>query len=78
MAPIDLQVEGNIVAPENPSQFNGDAQWIRFGYINFFTLSGGGTFDVQGATAWKQNNCAKTWNCKKLSMVMSSISQICN
>ncbi|KAK4275865.1 hypothetical protein QN277_018879 [Acacia crassicarpa] len=67
-APIELHIEGNIVAPKDPIQLNGDAQWLRFGYIDSFTLSGGATFDGHGSTAWKQNNCHKTWNCKKLSM----------
>lgn len=77
MAPIELQVDGNIVAPQNPSHLDGNNQWVKIGYIDFFTLSGAGTFDGQGAMAWKQNNCAKTWNCKKLSMVLS-FSQIWN
>ena len=68
-APIELQVHGTILAPKNPNQFDGNAQWIRFGYINFFNLSGGGTFDGQGEMAWKQNNCGKKLHCKKLSMV---------
>ncbi|KAK4275867.1 hypothetical protein QN277_018881 [Acacia crassicarpa] len=67
-APIELHIEGNIVAPKDPNQFDADAQWVRFGYVDSFTLSGGATFDGQGSTAWKQNNCHKTWNCKKLSM----------
>ncbi|KAL5128051.1 Polygalacturonase [Glycine soja] len=41
---------------------------IRFGYINFLTLFGNGTFHGQGKMAWKQNNCAKNKNCKKLAM----------
>ncbi|KAK4275864.1 hypothetical protein QN277_018878 [Acacia crassicarpa] len=67
-APIELHIEGNIVAPKDPNQFDTDAQWVRFGNVDSFTLSGGATFDGQGSTAWKQNNCHKTWNCKKLSM----------
>ncbi|KAI9100905.1 hypothetical protein K1719_024029 [Acacia pycnantha] len=67
-APIELHIEGNIVAPEDPNQFDADAQWVRFGHVDSFTLSGGATFDGQGSTAWKKNNCHKTWNCEKLSM----------
>ncbi|KAI9100910.1 hypothetical protein K1719_024034 [Acacia pycnantha] len=63
-APIELHIEGNIVAPKDPNQFDADAQWVRFGNVDSFTLSGGATFDGQGSTAWKQNNCHKTWNCK--------------
>ncbi|KAK8470198.1 hypothetical protein PHAVU_004G097300 [Phaseolus vulgaris] len=68
MAPIEVQVDGTIKAPQDPNQLNGDAQWIKFTYINFLTLSGAGTFDGQGANAWTQNNCAKNKSCKKLSM----------
>ncbi|KAH1094555.1 hypothetical protein GYH30_040020 [Glycine max] len=45
---------------------------IRFGYINFLTLFGNGTFHGQGKMAWKQNNCAKNKNCKKLAMKINS------
>jgi len=38
--------------PQDPSHLNGDAQWVKFTYVNFFTLSGRGTFDGQGAIAW--------------------------
>lgn len=68
-APIEVKVDGTIQAPQDPSQFNGNAQWVKFTYINFFTLSGGGTFDGQGATAWKQSDCGKRTQCKRLSMV---------
>ncbi|KAF7807614.1 polygalacturonase-like [Senna tora] len=67
-APIEVQVDGIILAPANPNKLNGNAQWVKFGYINFFTLSGGGTFDGQGQSAWKQNDCGRNKNCKKLSM----------
>lgn len=70
-APIEVQVDGTIQAPQDPSHFNGNAQWIKFSYINFFTLSGKGTFDGQGSVAWNQNNCGKKMDCKKLSMVIN-------
>ena len=73
MAPIEVQVDGTIQAPQDPNQLNGDAQWIKFTYINFLTLSGAGTFDGQGAIAWSQNNCGKTKSCKKLSMVNTKL-----
>ncbi|KAK7401466.1 hypothetical protein VNO78_12976 [Psophocarpus tetragonolobus] len=68
ISPIEVHVDGIIQAPQDPTQLNGDAQWIKFTYINFFTLSGRGTFDGQGAIAWKQNNCWKSNHCKKISM----------
>ncbi|XP_057437672.1 polygalacturonase-like [Lotus japonicus] len=65
---MEVQVDGTIEAPIDPAQLDGNYQWVRFGYLNFFTLSGVGTFDGQGEAAWKQNDCKKRWNCKKLSM----------
>ncbi|KAF7807094.1 polygalacturonase-like [Senna tora] len=66
---VDLRGPCIILAPPNPDKLDGNAQWVKFGYINFFTLSGGGTFDGQGQTAWKHNDCGRNKNCKKLSMV---------
>lgn len=66
---IEVQVDGKIEAPADPTQLNGKDQWVRFGYINFFTLSGAGTFDGLGEAAWKQNDCGKNKNCKMISMV---------
>jgi galacturan 1,4-alpha-galacturonidase len=68
-APIEVQVRGKILAPKDPYHLNGQDQWVRFQYINFFTLSGGGTFDGQGEMAWKPNDCEKNTNCKRLAMV---------
>ncbi|WJX63581.1 galacturonan 1,4-alpha-galacturonidase [Trifolium repens] len=67
-APIEVQVRGKILAPKDPYHLNGQDQWVRFQYINFFTLSGRGTFDGQGEMAWKQNDCGKNTNCKRLAM----------
>ncbi|XP_004514023.1 polygalacturonase-like [Cicer arietinum] len=67
-APIEVKVNGIIQAPKNPFHLNGQDQWIRFQYINFFTLSGKGTFDGQGEMAWKQNDCGRNTNCKRLAM----------
>ncbi|OIV91914.1 hypothetical protein TanjilG_26033 [Lupinus angustifolius] len=67
-APINVQVDGKILAPKNPKLLNGVDQWVKFGYINFFTLSGEGTFDGQGEMAWKHNDCGKNKNCDRLSM----------
>jgi len=68
-APIEILVNGIIKAPKNPFDVSGQNQWVRFGYINFLTLSGNGTFHGRGKMAWKQNNCSTNKNCKKLAMV---------
>ena len=74
--PIELQVQGTIQAPGDPGYFKGSDGWIRFQYIDQFTLSGSGTFDGQGQMAWKQNDCSKTINCKTLAVVRFSIFSI--
>ncbi|RDX69230.1 hypothetical protein CR513_51680, partial [Mucuna pruriens] len=53
---IEVQVDGTIEAPADPTHLNGNAPWISFQYINFFTLSGLGTFDGLGEASWKENN----------------------
>lgn len=68
-APIEVQVHGMILSPKNPYHLNGQDQWVRFQYINFFTLSGKRTFDGQGQMAWKQNNCPRNTNCIRFAMV---------
>ncbi|KAK7327693.1 hypothetical protein VNO77_21781 [Canavalia gladiata] len=65
-APIEIQVDGTILAPENPNDFNNARQWIKFTYINALTLSGSGVFDAQGAMSWKLNDCHKNQKCRKL------------
>ncbi|KAG5111305.1 hypothetical protein JHK82_040528 [Glycine max] len=67
-APIEILVNGIIKAPKNSFGVSGQDQWVRFGYINFLTLSGNGTFHGRGKMAWKQNNCSTNKNCKKLAM----------
>ncbi|CAL0322994.1 unnamed protein product [Lupinus luteus] len=67
-APINIHVDGNILAPKDPKLLNGVDQWVKFGYINFFTLSGGGTFDGQGEMTWKQNDCGPNKNCHIIPM----------
>ncbi|XWS75844.1 hypothetical protein CRYUN_Cryun01aG0126800 [Craigia yunnanensis] len=64
-SPIELQVQGTITAPANPSSFK-DPNWVVFNHVNGLTVSGGGVFDGQGAAAWGKNNCAKNKYCAAL------------
>ncbi|KAL6219133.1 hypothetical protein ACLB2K_012339 [Fragaria x ananassa] len=63
-APIELQVEGTLQAPEETGQVTSPDTWVGFRYLNRLTLSGGGTFDGRGALSWKQNDCNTNKNCK--------------
>uniref|UniRef100_A0A199U9S1 Polygalacturonase n=1 Tax=Manihot esculenta TaxID=3983 RepID=A0A199U9S1_MANES len=74
---MELQVQGTLLAPINPSSYAKDS-WITFAYIDQFKLSGGGTFDGQGQVAWKQNNCGRNPKCKRLPVVSLIESYICN
>ncbi|KAF9624219.1 hypothetical protein IFM89_008157 [Coptis chinensis] len=53
---VKFQVEGIVKAPTNLITSDG---WIKFQYIKRMTIDGGGTFDGQGALAWKHNDCIK-------------------
>ncbi|MBA0822081.1 hypothetical protein Gotur_001084 [Gossypium turneri] len=64
-APISLQLQGTLMAPEDPTVFK-EATWVSISYVDSLTMFGGGVFDGQGATAWGQNDCAKNKNCVKL------------
>ncbi|KAL2972678.1 hypothetical protein AAZX31_14G006200 [Glycine max] len=67
MAPIEIQFDGTLQAPADPNALDGADEWLKVQHVNFFTLSGKGVFDGQGATAWKQNDCGTNKNCKKRS-----------
>ncbi|RWV89970.1 hypothetical protein BHE74_00047568, partial [Ensete ventricosum] len=40
--------------------------WIQFGHVDKLTLTGGGTFDGQGAVSWPFNRCPRKKNCRVL------------
>ena len=69
-APIELQVQGTIIAPEDHSIFKGDG-WVLFHNIDGLTLSGGGTFDALGSKTWSANECYKTISCEDYPIVSS-------
>lgn len=67
---IEVQVQGTLQAPGDPSFFK-DASWVTLERIDSLTLSGGGTFDGQGKTAWGKNDCSKNKFCSPLPIVSS-------
>ncbi|XP_030539649.1 exopolygalacturonase-like [Rhodamnia argentea] len=64
-AAIEVQVDGTLKAPADPAQMKTDG-WVTFQNVDQFTLSGHGTFDGQGKTAWTKNICSKTKECANL------------
>ncbi|KAL5713735.1 galacturonan 1,4-alpha-galacturonidase [Ranunculus cassubicifolius] len=62
---MTLQMEGDLLASTNLGQFASPV-WIQFGWVSGLTITGGGTFDGQGASAWPQNKCPQNKNCKVL------------
>ncbi|CAL2236931.1 unnamed protein product [Prunus armeniaca] len=65
-APIEMQVQGTLQAPADAGQLTRSDTWVGFQYVDMLTLSGGGTFDGQGALSWNQNDCHKNKNCKPI------------
>ncbi|XP_030471483.1 exopolygalacturonase-like [Syzygium oleosum] len=65
-ADVNLKVEGTIKAPSDLSKLKSQGAWVLFQNVDGLTLSGGGSFDGQGAVAWKENNCAQTGKCNTL------------
>ncbi|KAA8524802.1 hypothetical protein F0562_011225 [Nyssa sinensis] len=61
-APVDMKVQGTLQANGDHSAFKTDG-WVTFQHIDGFSLSGGGTFDGQGAHAWSKVNCHEKRNC---------------
>lgn len=51
------------------SKYGYSAGWVEFGRVDGLILTGGGTFDGQGARAWPFNKCFTNSTCKLLPMV---------
>jgi len=63
-APVEIKVEGTVNGPKDPNALK-SGSWISIDHVDQLTISGGGTFDGQGATAWANNDCDKNTDCKK-------------
>lgn len=46
--------------------------WVEFAWVDMLTLTGGGTFDGQGAASWPYNKCPTNKNCRLLPTVKLS------
>ncbi|CAN6453274.1 unnamed protein product [Victoria cruziana] len=63
--PLAVNVQGTVMASTNLNLFTGQ-EWVLFYMVNQLKLSGTGTFDGQGTTAWPQNQCPLKKECKIL------------
>ncbi|PSS12155.1 Exopolygalacturonase, partial [Actinidia chinensis var. chinensis] len=61
-----VQMKGYLKATTHLSRYGSSAGWVEFGWVEGLTLTGGGTFDGQGATAWPYNKCTTNSSCNLL------------
>ncbi|KAL6999943.1 galacturonan 1,4-alpha-galacturonidase [Sarracenia purpurea var. burkii] len=50
-------------APADPAQFRGTDSWITIQSVDRLTITGAGTFDGRGSTAWTTNDCGRNRQC---------------
>ncbi|CAL5048657.1 unnamed protein product [Urochloa decumbens] len=63
---MEVRVAGVLRAPPGLAAFRGCHEWVHFSSIDGLLVTGGGTFDGRGATAWPLNECPKKRDCKFL------------
>ncbi|KAK9938694.1 hypothetical protein M0R45_015417 [Rubus argutus] len=63
---MELQIQGTLLASKEFEYSVGIDHWILFQYVDNLVISGGGSLDGQGASAWPYNDCLKNSRCKAL------------
>ncbi|XP_065859448.1 exopolygalacturonase-like [Euphorbia lathyris] len=63
--PLVFELIGTLVAPTDLSAYPEDT-WILFQNVENVLITGGGTLDGVGASAWKYNDCKQNKDCAKL------------
>ena len=66
-APITIQLNGKLLGSTNLGAYK--ENWIEFFHVTGLTITGTGTFDGQGVSAWPSNKCRSGGPCKTLPMV---------
>lgn len=64
-----MELQGYLKATTDLSRYGYNAGWVEFAWVEGLTLTGGGTFDGQGAKAWPYNKCTIDSSCKLLPIV---------
>lgn len=64
-SPIYAQIQGTVLGTNDLSQY-AEGYWVGFHRINGLIVNGGGTFDGQGPSVWKYNDCKKNPKCTPL------------
>ncbi|ESQ27273.1 hypothetical protein EUTSA_v10018650mg [Eutrema salsugineum] len=64
---ISFIIKGTLLAPKEANAIKQDT-WIIFKYVDYLTVSGGGTLDGQGSYSWRLNDCSRNPNCRPLPM----------
>lgn len=62
-------MQGVIKATTDLNKFTSGDDWVEFSSVNRLTLTGGGTFDGQGSSAWGNAQCPNNKYCKVLPVV---------
>ncbi|KAJ6410226.1 hypothetical protein OIU84_009676 [Salix udensis] len=70
---LTVYMKGYLKATAKLSRYGSGTGWVEFGWLERLTLTGGGTFDGQGAKAWPYNNCTTDSKCKLLPTVCSTL-----
>ncbi|OMO83637.1 Glycoside hydrolase, family 28 [Corchorus capsularis] len=60
---ITFNIKGTLRAPTDNASTIGVDHWITFRYVHRLVITGGGTFDGQGPSAWPYNVCRQDPNC---------------
>ncbi|OMP04305.1 Glycoside hydrolase, family 28 [Corchorus olitorius] len=61
---------GTLKAPTDNASTIGVDHWISFQFVQRLIITGGGTFDGQGASAWPYNTCDKDPHCPALPVTL--------
>ncbi|KAL6978359.1 galacturonan 1,4-alpha-galacturonidase [Sarracenia purpurea var. burkii] len=61
--PLTVEVQGNLLAETDLSEYP-NGQWFTVQNVDGLQITGGGTFDGQGQTAWQYNSCGHQAICE--------------